>query len=129
MTEEDYAEKKADLPDLCFAIKCPIENLTTLEWPDLEALAKDVFEEAGSVDASGALHEGMSCTTDGQEIRGPLYHSRCFINHEEVEANHTEKTILEDDSYSVNPLIFFRVARPMKKEAKLPSIDLEKYYK
>ena len=31
--------------------------------------------------------------------------------------------------YSVNPLIFFRVAKPMKKDAKLPSIDLEKFYK
>jgi len=59
----------------------------------------------------------------------PLYHSRCFINHEEIEVNHTEKTILEDDLYSVNPLIFFRVAKPMKKGAKLPSIDLEKFYK
>jgi hypothetical protein len=59
----------------------------------------------------------------------PLYHSRCFINHEEVEVNHTEKTILEDDLYSMNPLIFFRVAKPMKKDAKLPSIDLEKFYK
>lgn len=59
----------------------------------------------------------------------PLYHSRCFINHEEIEVNHTEKTVLEDDLHSVNPLIFFRVAKPMKKGAKLPSIDLEKFYK
>lgn len=62
-------------------------------------------------------------------MKGPLYHTRCIVNHEEIEVNHTEATVLDDDLYSVNPLIFFRVARPMKKEAKLPSIDLEKFYK
>jgi hypothetical protein len=58
-----------------------------------------------------------------------MYYTRCFINHEEIEVDHTETSILQDDLYSVNPLIFFRVAKPMKKDAKLPSIDLEKFYK
>lgn len=52
VTEEDYEEKKAELPDLCFAIKCPIENLTSLDWPDLEAIGKEIFDAAGTADAA-----------------------------------------------------------------------------
>jgi hypothetical protein len=34
------------LPDLCFAIKCPIEDLETLNWPDLDALAAEIFDSS-----------------------------------------------------------------------------------
>ena len=69
----------------------------------------------------------MSSKT-GEDVKGPLYHSRCLINHEEIEVNHSEETVKNDDQYSLNPLIFIRVTKPMKKGAKLPSLALEKFY-
>lgn len=36
---------------------------------------------------------------------------------------------MEDDLSSMNPLIFFRVAKPIKKDAKLPCLKLENFYK
>jgi len=60
VTEEDYEQRKAELPDLCFAIKCPIENLTSLDWPDLEAIGKEIFEEAGPADAAAVQQEGVN---------------------------------------------------------------------
>jgi hypothetical protein len=41
---DEYEAKKKELPDLCFAFKCPITDIKDKEWPDLEALANDVLE-------------------------------------------------------------------------------------
>ena len=125
------------MPALSFAIKCPIEDLQSKEWPDLEALATEVLAEAGGsslADAnagagSAVVHEGIDCTKTGEVVAGPLYHTRCQINHEEIEVNHTEVTVLEDDQYNLHPLIFYRLAKPLKKGSELPPIDLSKFYK
>lgn len=34
-----------------------------------------------------------------------------------------------DDNFSVHPLIFYRLNKPLKKDKELPPIDLSKYYK
>jgi hypothetical protein len=110
---------------LSFAIKSPIEDIEAREWPDLDALTKEVFDDS----SSGDIHTGyISSNHENQTIKGVLYHSKCFINSEEVEINHDEKSIKEDDRFSINPFIFIRVAKPMKKDAHLPSINLEKFY-
>jgi hypothetical protein len=129
--QDEYEAKKSELPDLSFAIKCPVEDLQSLEWPDLDALAKEVFDDVAKGDsgAPDAVHEGITSSKTGKEVQGTLYHTRCLINHEEIEYNHDENSIFEGTENSLNPLIYFRVARPMKKGAKLPSIALEKYYK
>lgn len=45
VSEEEYETRKGELPDLCFAIKSPIEDIASKEWPDLTALAKEVLED------------------------------------------------------------------------------------
>lgn len=126
IAQDEYEERKGELPDLSFAIKCPIEDIPKREWPDLDALAKEVF---GGEESKSNVHEGYVCSThEKHQIEGILYNSKCVINSEEVELSHNEKTILEDDRYTVNPHIFIRVAKPMKKDAKLPLFSLEKFY-
>jgi hypothetical protein len=128
--QDEYEARKSELPDLSFAIKCPVEDFTSLEWPDLDALAKEVFDDAAKGDSGpNTVHEGIISSKTGKEVRGTLYHTRRLINHEEIEYNHDESAVLYGDANDLNPLIYFRVARPMKKGAKLPSLALEKYYK
>jgi hypothetical protein len=151
--EDEYEARKSELPDLSFAIKCPIEDLTSLEWPDLDEVAKEVFETAVKGDSEApdssvqetivstqdvqiemkeseaVVHEGIISSKTGEDVKGVLYHTRCLINHEEIELNHDEEALRLGQENSLNPLIYIRVARPMKKGAKLPSLALEKYYK
>lgn len=90
----------------------------------MHALASDLLD--GSV--STIEHKEKDSTTQ-EPIKGPLYQSKCQINHEELEVNHSEAQIALDDKYSINPLIFYRLAKPLKKEKELPQIDLQKFYK
>lgn len=127
VTPDEYESKKNDLPDLCFAIKCPIEDIAAKEWPDLEKLASEVIDAADK--SSEVVHTGFKCSKNGNEVKGPLYHSRCIVNHGEIEANFSESTINIDTEHAINPLIFIRVAKKMKSDAKLPSFSLENFYK
>ena len=74
------------MPDLCLAIKCPIEGIEEKEWPDLEALIAELLE----TDASTIEHKEKDSTTD-EVVKGPLYQSKCLINHEEIVVNHSEE--------------------------------------
>jgi len=56
------------LPDICLAIKCPIEGIEEKEWPDLEALATELLE----TDSSTIEHKEKDSTTD-EVVKGPLY--------------------------------------------------------
>lgn len=49
-------------------------------------------------------------------------------NEKVIELNFSEEKVNEIDQFSINPIIYFRVAKPFKKEAKLPQFDLTKYY-
>lgn len=93
-----------------------MEEITKKEWPDLDVLAKEIFDS--SIDSSSELvHEGVKCSMTEVEVKGPLYHCRCLVNHEEIELNYSEETIHLEDSNSLNPLIFIRVSKKLKKDA------------
>lgn len=93
----------------------------------MEKLASEVIDAADK--SSEIVHTGFKCSKNGNVVKGPLYHSRCIVNHGEIEANFSESTILTDTEQAINPLIFIRVAKKMKSDAKLPSFALEKFYK
>lgn len=57
-----------------------------------------------------------------------MYHTRCIINHEEIEASFDQTSVVKGSESSLNPYIYFRVSKPMKKDVKLPSFNLEKFY-
>jgi hypothetical protein len=86
VTEDEFEQRKSELPDLCFAIKSPIEDIETKEWPDLDALTKEVFESSINSSAE-VVHEGFENTLSSGDVKGPMYHTRCIINHEEIEAS------------------------------------------
>jgi hypothetical protein len=39
VTSDEYEQKKNELPALSFAMKYPVADLASKEWPDLEALS------------------------------------------------------------------------------------------
>lgn len=124
MPQSEYEEKKGELPDLCLAIKCPIEGIQEKEWPDLVALAADVLNQQ----AESLEHVQKDTTTD-EPIQGPLYHTRYTINGEQIEVNHSYDEVIKDDKHSFNPQIFFRLNKPLQQGKELPPFDLMKYYK
>lgn len=44
----EYNARKAELPDLCMAIKCPIDSIEDKEWPDMEALANELLDRSAT---------------------------------------------------------------------------------
>lgn len=44
VTQEDYQAKSKELPQICFAIRCPISDIPSREWPDLDKLAAEILD-------------------------------------------------------------------------------------
>lgn len=51
-----------------------------------------------------------------------------MINEEEIEVNYSELSVKEDDKLSLHPMIFYRIAKPLKKNAEMPKFNLGLYY-
>lgn len=45
VTQEEYLNKKNELPDICFATKHPIDSIETKTWPNLESLADEIIDK------------------------------------------------------------------------------------
>lgn len=68
VTEDEYELQRDSLPPLTFATWCPIENMDTRTWHDLDKVAKDCLdledEEDDQIDTSSlALTTKMTSTT------------------------------------------------------------------
>jgi hypothetical protein len=70
LSEDEYKEKKNEIPDICFATKYPIDDIPSKEWPDLVALAQEVIDQ-GSKDQIVQIHEDFHCSTTGVQIKRP----------------------------------------------------------
>lgn len=127
VSEDEYQSKKASLPAITFAARCPINDIPSKEWEDLDKLAEEILEK-DDVKQEDLVHNDFVSSSDGKPVAGPLYYSKCLINNEEIEVCHSETTVLNEDKYSVHPLIFMRIAKKIKKDSVLPSIALEKFY-
>lgn len=121
--QNEYEERKDELPELSLAIRYPIKGIQEKEWPDLAALAAEVLDQA----AAEIKHAQKDSTTD-EPITGPLYHAKFKLNEQDVEVNHSEAEVVKDDNYTINPLIYYRLAKPLKDGKELPQLDLTKYY-
>lgn len=55
MTQEEYQDKKGELPDLSFACRYPIGNFKDKTFPDLEALLPEIEIDESSTATYPAL--------------------------------------------------------------------------
>lgn len=87
------------------------------------ALADEVL------DKTATEHEAKDFVTQ-EVITGPRYHARCKVDDNEIiEVDHSESQVFLDSINSVNPLIYYRMSKPLAKEKELPVFDLTKFYK
>jgi hypothetical protein len=80
-------------------------------------------------EAADNVHPGAICNIQQTPIDGSRYFAFTKINGDEVKFNLSEKAILQPNIYDINPLIYYRIKRPLKKSSKLPMLDLKQYYK
>lgn len=109
MSSDEYCTKSADLPDICLAFKCPIKDLEKVL--NNEKLIPNL---SGFVEGEVGNHGDVKSTISGKQITGPRYHSSAKINNDIVNVDLAENEMSEPNKFDVNPLIYFRLNRPLK---------------
>ena len=71
----------------------------------------------------------MVSSVSQSKLSGVYYSTVTTINGDEICVNLSEKEFQQPTIYDINPLIYFRFKKPLKKDAVLPTIDLKNYYK
>lgn len=113
VTEEEYEEKKSELPKLSFATRHPISDFTSKTFADLVALESQ-----------------MSFEADGE----PQYYAKYTLGESEDESpltvTATEKMAQEGgQTYDMNPIIFVRSSTPASNALDiLPSTKLADFF-
>jgi hypothetical protein len=110
LSKNGYQQVKKDLPAICFVTKYYIEDIQGKEWPEIND--SDVLEET-------------------KEETAPEYVAWTIIDNEAVvpRPKTNELHIFETETHDINPIIFYRLARPLKEGSALPNLDLAKYHK
>ena len=109
LSKEGYEQSRTDLPPIIYATKYYIKDIEGKEWPEFDS--EDLLEES-------------------KEPTPPNYIASIKVNNEKVQPppKYNENEIFEKEVYDMNPLIFYRLARPLKDTKSLPELDLEKYH-
>ena len=124
--KERQLSKIAELPPICFVMRCPISDIASKEWPDLEKLAAEILEDLPA--GTELVHSNFENSADNKPVSGPLYYSKSLINNEEIEVCHSETTVRDVTNIGIHPTIYLRIAKPIKKDSVLPLFALEKFY-
>jgi hypothetical protein len=75
------------------------------------------------------VHANFESSYDKSPIAGPLYYSKSLINNVETETVHSETSVFKDGS-DMNPIVYLRVNKPLKKDAVIPNVlSPEHFYK
>ena len=53
----------------------------------------------------------------------------CKINGDQQQVDLSEKAFREPNAFDINPLIYYRLSKPLKADAELPELDLSLFYK
>ena len=64
----------------------------------------------------------------GKDIEGVKYYSSYEISEQIKEIHLSENSFFEPTEFDVQPAVYFRLAKPLKADAKLPVVDLSKLY-
>lgn len=110
LSKQGYDRVKLELPAICFATKYHIEDIQGKDWPE--------------IDASAVLEE----TKDQCD---PEYVAWTVVDGDNVlpRPKSNEVHIFETETHDINPIIFYRLARPLRDDSSLPYFDLTKYHK
>jgi hypothetical protein len=98
------------MPDICFTTKTLIKDIENKEWP---ALDPDEFLQKEASEDFKALY--VAHNTNGEEKIIPIPKS-------------DEHSVFKPEEHDINPVIFYRLSRPLKDKVSLPSLNLDKYF-
>ena len=126
MTQEEYQDKKGELPDLSFACRYPIENFREKTFPDLDALLPEI-----EIDESPtATYPALTYQKEPLPSTKPLYYANAKISGRDVKIYASEEEVLQSGQpFDMNPLIFYRISKTAKHLDKLPMMNLTDYFK
>jgi hypothetical protein len=126
--QSKFKALKDKLPPVCFAIKYPIKNLMAKKdkLPDLNVIAALLVEES----EEPYIHKDVKCLATNVEIVGARYYGRppedCG---KDKVFNYHQKAIFQVNECDLNPVIFLRLARPLKDpKVELPVIKPVDFY-
>lgn len=97
------------LPGLCYATKTHIKNIQDKEWP--ATIESELLND--EEDNSYPIYVAHNAQGENKILPVP---------------KSNDVDIFGLESHDVNPLIFYRLARPLKEEAKLPTLNLTNYF-
>ena len=98
------------MPSICYVTKTFIKDIPLKEWPEVDG--DELLEKEA-----------------GEEFR-PVYlaHNMSGENNIFPTPKSSEDTIFEHEGHDINPLIFYRLSRPLKDKAPLPYLKLGSYF-
>jgi hypothetical protein len=110
LSQKGYEATKDQLPAICYATKEWIEDIPGKEWPE--------FDET-------------QLLQDKDDESYPKYVTNIIIDDEKLVPypQTSEEGIFVKEAHDLNPLIFYRLARPLKDDAELPALTLSNYQK
>lgn len=101
-------EEGKEIPDICYATKYPIKNIQSKEWPEYDS--KKLLEKEDDVN----YPKYLAVNTRGEDsIKKAFY---------------DQNGIFKPGCHDLNPLIFYRLSRPLAKDAHLPTLNLSNYH-
>jgi len=115
VTSEEYAAKKNDLPNVCFAIRAPITNLEAQEFPDLE----EILTSFKAKHLKKAFWRNSDSVVEDEV---PAYFTQFddkFL---------TEQEMIDGGIEDMQPKVYYRVKTMDKNIKSYPPIDHEKIY-
>ena len=98
-------------PSICYATKKYIKDIQSKEWPEIDE--KEYLQDEAGADFTPKY---IAENSDAENKITPVPESN-------------EQSIFEPEKHDANPLIFYRIAKPLKEDKELPSLDLSKFFK
>jgi hypothetical protein len=118
---DEYEAQKHTLPDICVAFKCPIQNM------DKALTEHKSFLQMDSKLALGG--EAQVSSLSGKKVQEVVYSTHVKLGTEDLKVTLSEHEYNKETTYfDTNPLIFFRLKKPLLACQKLPVIDLKNAY-
>ena len=110
-SEEGYLKVKDTLPDVIYATKYPIKNLKSIKFPKVRE--GDIFDDKGETEAGKYPAYITSLKSNDKPLTKP---------------DLTEREFLNSNEHDVDPLIFYRITKPLVEGKPLPELDINDFY-
>jgi hypothetical protein len=106
---EKLREESKEIPDICYATKYYIKDIQGREWPEIDA--NEVLDDQ----VNAEYPKYFAYNSQGETKVTPVPKA-------------DQNGIYRKEACDVNPLIFYRLARPLKKDVTLPLLNLSNYF-